>query len=136
MWFVWKCECEKCRSVISTKLLCNFIEITLRHRCSPLNLLHIFRTPFPRNTSEWLLLVIFYCFRETRYFIWKIVNFDEFQLPYSSIVFAKTSHRFPSYQCLQNEVWNFFILFRSWVICKNKKNLVSKHSIFTLLLIT
>ena len=30
---------------------CNFIEITL-----PVNLLHIFRTPFPQNTSEWLLL--------------------------------------------------------------------------------
>ena len=26
------------------KLLCNFIEITLRHGCSPVNLLHIFRT--------------------------------------------------------------------------------------------
>ena len=39
-----------CRSVIS-----NFIEITLRHGCSPVNLLHTFRTPFSRNTSEWLL---------------------------------------------------------------------------------
>ena len=26
---------HECRSVISIKLLCNFIEITLRHRCSP-----------------------------------------------------------------------------------------------------
>ena len=34
----------------------NFIEITLRHGCSPVNLLHIFRKPFSRNTSEWLLL--------------------------------------------------------------------------------
>ena len=32
-----------CRSVISVKLLCNFIEITLRHEGSPVNLLHIFR---------------------------------------------------------------------------------------------
>ena len=45
-----------CQSVISIKLLCNFIEITLRHRCSPVNLLRIFRTPFPKNTSEGLLL--------------------------------------------------------------------------------
>ena len=30
----------------------NFIEIALRHGCSPANLLHIFRTPFPKNTSE------------------------------------------------------------------------------------
>ena len=28
----------------------NFIEITLRDGCSSLNLLHIFSTPFPRNT--------------------------------------------------------------------------------------
>ena len=34
----------------------NFIEITLRHGCSPVNLLHIFRTPFTKNTSGWLLL--------------------------------------------------------------------------------
>ena len=31
-------------------------EIALRHGCSPLNLLHIFKTPFPKNTSGWLLL--------------------------------------------------------------------------------
>ena len=34
-----------CRNMISIKLLRNFIEITLRHGCSPVNLLHIFRTP-------------------------------------------------------------------------------------------
>ena len=36
--------------------LCNFIDITLRHGCSPVNLLHIFKTSFPKNISEWLLL--------------------------------------------------------------------------------
>ena len=45
-----------CRSAISIKLLCNFIEIALRHGCSPVNLLHIFRTPFSRNTTGCLLL--------------------------------------------------------------------------------
>ena len=40
------------------KLYCNFIEITLRHGCSPVNLLHIFRTPFPKNTSGGLLLYV------------------------------------------------------------------------------
>ena len=34
----------------------NFIEITLQHRCSPVYLLHIFRTPFPKDTSGGLLL--------------------------------------------------------------------------------
>ena len=41
---------------VSKKLQSNFIEIALRHRCSPVNLLHIFRTPFPSNTSPWLYL--------------------------------------------------------------------------------
>ena len=45
-----------CRSVISIKLQSSLIKITLRHGCSPVNLLHIFRKPFSRNTSWWLLL--------------------------------------------------------------------------------
>ena len=35
-----------CQSVMSIKL----------HRCSPVNLLHILRANFPKNTSEWQLL--------------------------------------------------------------------------------
>ena len=38
------------------KVARNFIEIALRHDCSPVNLLHIFRTPFPKNTSGQLFL--------------------------------------------------------------------------------
>ena len=33
------------------KVVSNFIEIALWHGRSPVNLLHIFRTPFPRDTS-------------------------------------------------------------------------------------
>ena len=40
---------------LQEKLQSNFIEITLQNRCSPVNLLYIFRTPFPKNTSEQLL---------------------------------------------------------------------------------
>ena len=56
---VWK-VCSKltgehpCRSVISTKLQNKFIGIVLRHGCSPVNLLHIFRTTFLKNSSGWL----------------------------------------------------------------------------------
>ena len=32
------------------------MEITLRHGCSAVNLLHIFRTPFFKRTTVWLLL--------------------------------------------------------------------------------
>ena len=47
---------QPCRSTLSVKLQSNFIEISLQHRCSPVNLLHIFRTHFYKNTSGWLLL--------------------------------------------------------------------------------
>ena len=43
-----KCDFDKVGS--------KFIEITLRHGCSHVNLLHIFRKPYPRNTSGGLLL--------------------------------------------------------------------------------
>ena len=45
-----------CRSMISIKLLCSFIEIARRHGCSSVNLLHIFRTTFYKNSFEGLLL--------------------------------------------------------------------------------
>ena len=38
------------------KLQSNFVEITLRHGCSPVNLLHISRTTFSKNNCGWLLL--------------------------------------------------------------------------------
>ena len=47
-----------CWNVISIKLLCNFIEMGLRHGCSPVNLVHVFRTSYPKNTSGGLLLRI------------------------------------------------------------------------------
>ena len=45
-----------CRCAISIKLLCNFIEIALWHGCSPVNLPHIFRITFLKNTAGRLLL--------------------------------------------------------------------------------
>ena len=39
-----------------TKMCSNFIEITLRHGCSLANLLHIFRTPFYKDTSGGLFM--------------------------------------------------------------------------------
>ena len=46
-----------CWSVISIKLLCRCIKIKLRHRCSPIDLLHIFRAPSPKNTSGGLPVI-------------------------------------------------------------------------------
>ena len=53
-----------CQSAISIKLQSNFIEITLWHRCSPVNLLHIFSIPFLKNTSRQLLLPILISYTE------------------------------------------------------------------------
>ena len=47
-----------CRSVISLKLHCNLVGITLRYGCFPVNFLHIFRTLFTKNTPGGLLLKI------------------------------------------------------------------------------
>ena len=69
-------ENTHCRIMILIKLLCTFIEITLWHGCSPVNLVYICRTPSPKNTSGWLLLVFWnilenmpdYGFSSTRIF--------------------------------------------------------------------
>ena len=53
-----------CQSAISIKLQSSVIEITFRYGCSSVNLMHIFRTPFSKNTSGWLLL----CFDEKKRF--------------------------------------------------------------------
>ena len=42
---------------LSIQLQSKFIKIELRYGCSPVNVLYMFRTPFPKNTSGGLLLV-------------------------------------------------------------------------------
>ena len=41
-----------CRNAISMKLFCNLTQIALRHKCSPVNKLHIFRTLFYKTSQE------------------------------------------------------------------------------------
>ena len=62
-----------CQNAISIKLFYNFIEIALQHGCSPVNFLHIFITPFPRNTS-WEVNQIKLCTG------WNSLNFNSFYL--------------------------------------------------------
>ena len=72
-----------CRSVISIKLLCNFVEIALWHAWySPVDLLHIFRTHFSKNTSGWLLLylqIFVFSPNAKNYRPKNPLNFDTFQ---------------------------------------------------------
>ena len=55
-----KCDFKKV-CMISIKLHSNFIEITLWHSSSPVNLQRIFRTP--KNTSGGLLLTMIFLFK-------------------------------------------------------------------------
>ena len=76
---------HSCRSVIPINLQGNFIEITLWHGCCPANLLHIFRTPFLKNTRE---------MNKTREIIssetlQKMRQIDQFQ---TTLFFEKTSY--------------------------------------------
>ena len=84
-----------CRSAISIKLLCNFIEIVLQHGRSPANFLHIFRIPFPKNTSEGLLL--------------KFISFPNLEFVITSLKFFKFSW--------ENQVVLYFVLY-----CKDPLN--------------
>ena len=59
---------------ISIKLLSNFFEITLRHGCFPVNLLHIFRTPLLKNTS------------------WRLLHCVQFTFFVQGVVAAKAGH--------------------------------------------
>ena len=92
-----KCTGEHpCRSANSIKFLCNFIEITLWHGCSPVNLLHIFRTPFLKNGSgglrlSWLLSISFYihvshCVKSVRIRSFSGPLFPGFRLEYEEIL--------------------------------------------------
>ena len=74
-----------CRSVISIKLLCT----------SPVNLLHIFRTTFPRNTSGRLLLKIG---------LWKIIFGFELNLFLFLLYFSKISITITSPCIAQNPI--------------------------------
>ena len=58
----------------------NFIEISLRHGCSPVNLLHIFRAPFLKNTSGRLL----------PFLVKQSVNYDELdEVNYVELIYYK-----------------------------------------------
>ena len=47
------------RKSCSENMQSNLTEITFRHGCAPVNLLHISRTPFIKKISECLLLGLF-----------------------------------------------------------------------------
>ena len=82
---------------------CDFSKVAkqLLHGCSPVNLLHIFRTPCPRNTSGWLLLNKSYLIHlnslNTRREIWRqSLSFEKFltNIRYIDLLLIITSNKY------------------------------------------
>ena len=71
-----------------------------------------------------------YFFWETMLFVWKVEKLQWAPTATKLIFFAEIMQTFPTQQCLQKGVRNFFILFRSWVINKNVKTRVQKPDLF------
>ena len=82
----------------------NFIEVTLWHGCSPVNLLHIFRTAFRKNTYGGLLLTYFKTDTEWKrgYSFWKNGSFVYGEL--NETVEATTS----SYSATDDLLWYIY----------------------------
>ena len=99
-----------CRSVISIKLLSNFIEIALRHGRSPVNLLHIFRTAFPKehlwtSASVWSMATS--CCGLSRY-NW----FDfEFGNKIKCYMNKNDAKKYMEIMCSRKLAWDFYLKF-------------------------
>ena len=95
-----------CQSAISIKMQSNFIEIALRHGCSPINLLHIFRTSFTKNTSGWTV-----CYYHVTYEYVLLLNL--------LIGFIKIS--ISDQRCIRN-----LVKYWRWSVCGNRSRFKSR----------
>ena len=89
---------QPCNSVISIKFQSNFIEIALRHGCSLVIFLHIFRTPFPKNTLDG-------CF-------WRLVGTDPLLAFYHQIIIRLCSRCFQEHFSLSSLI--IYLTFYLW----------------------
>ena len=103
-----------CRSAISIKLQSNFTEILLQHGC-PVNLLHIFRILFPRNTSRGLLLGRV-SLKRTSFSFRKMISSDTLA---TYNFFAITIHYYMCLACTHSYANSIFALYFIRVFCKN-----------------
>ena len=103
----------------------NFIEITLWHRCSPVNLLHIFSRLFLKNTSRQLLLRFInfmVLWNQICYQVVVWIPFRQLKLP---IFFFEGLQFFLTHR---NVVWKKTELFSWFKICCLEKLVISKRT--------
>ena len=104
---------QPCRSLISIELLCNFTKIALWHGCSPEDLLHIFRAPFPKNTSGRLLMTVLLCDISFLYYHAKIskriLNLDQILWERWNII--QPTNSMTSYHMITLQIKNSIVQF-------------------------
>ena len=94
------------------KIASSFIEITLRHRFFPVNLLHIFRTCFLKNTSGWLpleLTIIISIISKTKLITTKNNCINKDKISKSQIKVGKIKipfKLFNPYTCSNHQPWS------------------------------
>ena len=118
-------------------LHCIFIEIILPHGCSPVNLQHIFRTPFPQNTSGRLLLRINYRLPEAT-----IDTLESWTKPFKTEIIPVIRIVSPMKYSVQNCILlprNQETYWKSWIHTKyfwysNKKKFYRKQRLTDILL--
>ena len=137
---------HRCLSAISIKLQSNFIEITLRHECSPVNLLHIFRTLFLKTPLEgcfwmlalrsWkgLLLVTYHVHHSRLAFSWVFAGvLLSFGYHFNSLLFISITGVYSEIPCSSPlhfvETRNLTLLRFNWLVAKSMlQNVVSRQA--------
>ena len=110
------------RSTISIKLQSSFIENTLRHGCSAVNLLHIFGTPFLRTPLNDCFCINYFrklfhhrCLTESRINLWKgIIGSNETitrNIGEVNFFFFSNEFFYQSYSICIFVCWSFNITF-------------------------
>ena len=100
-----KCDFNKVAATLFKYCGLNFIQITLQDGCSPVNLLHMFRTSFLQNTSRRLPLIFVQLasmnvlYSMWHYFWYKfIVTLIFFQWPCCCVLWNKCFGRSPQFK--------------------------------------
>ena len=74
---------------------CDFKKI-VKQRCSPVNVLHIFRTPFPKNTSVWRAASVFKKYHDNSVYFYCISNCGRYVAMFEICILHKESFQLQS----------------------------------------
>ena len=121
-----------CQSMVTIKVLCNFTKIALRHGCSPVTLLHIFRTPFYKTPVEdcycyfenagYLLLNLFKCSGAST------VNYPTAQNNLNCITFNSLFNKFVTWEIHWFDVSHILLQSQQRTIVWNMSNISNKDT--------